>query len=131
MRKIDIIAAIANTKAGRSEINLPDERIAVSDEGGIISFVYSGGYKKIPESEFETVIMRNILHNIVPEDYKVEVTYDNGENMTRCSIHSRRMHHTIAYGYGNSHIEAIGKCLLSVNKAIEKGEIVYGELGKD
>jgi len=131
MKKIDIITAITNTDAGRAELGLPNEKIVVSDEGGSYAFVYSKGYARISESEFETIVMRNILSKIIPDDYKVEVSQTKGDEMIRCSVYSKRMHHTMAYGYGTTHIEAIGKCLLSVNKAVEKGEVVYGELGKD
>ncbi len=102
---IDIIKRIANTREGRVKMNLPNKKIQVSTDSSGYSFIYEGGYTIISESKIETVVIRDILLNIIPEDYKIEITQIKCENKnysTRCSVHSIRNHHTMSFSYGKN-----------------------------
>lgn len=131
MSKIDIVRRIANTEEGKLEMGLPDERkIQVSRDEDGFSFVYSDGYLVVPESKLETIVVRNMMIEVLPEDYKIEVTHvktDDNLFCTKCSVHSTRNHHTLSFAYGQDALEATGKCLLDILKLKKSGEESYEE----
>ena len=132
---MDIIRRIANTEEGRSKIGLPNEEVQISNEGdNKYALVYVSGYVVIDESLFETEIIREILSDILPEDYKIEISQKNTDDIgycVKCSIHNIRNFHTMSFSYGANHLEATGKCLLQVLKLLENKEIFYEEYGNN
>jgi hypothetical protein len=128
--KIDIIRRIANSKEGKKEIELPNEKIEVVREGDGYAFLYSNGYVVVPDAKLETVVIRTILSNTIPDDYKIEVTQakdENGMCLIRCAVYSSRNHHTLAFAYGADQVEATGKCLLDILAMVKNKELTYVE----
>lgn len=130
MSSIDIVKRIANTEEGRQKIGLPDEKIQVSKEDNGFAFIHSGGYVFVSKSDIETTIIRDILVEMIPDDYKIEMTQKktpDKEYSFRCAVYSTRNHHMISFAYGKSNLEATGKCLLDILKSIKNKEDSYGE----
>jgi hypothetical protein len=128
MCNIDLIRRIANTIEGRTEIGLPNEKIQVSEEDKAYVFIHSSGFISIPKSNMETTVVRNILSSLLPDGYKVEMTFskENDNNYSnRCSVHSIRNHHTLTFAYGKSSLEASSKCVLGILNLIKNGEDKY------
>lgn len=135
MSKIDIIRRIANTKEGRAKIGLPNEIIQVNKEGeNKYAFIYRSGCKVLIEASIETEVIRCILSEILPEDYKLEISQKNTDDdaySIKCSVYNTRNFHTMSFSYGATYIEATGRCLLEIIKLTEDKDICYEQYNKD
>ena len=135
MSKIDTIRRIANTKEGRARLGLPNEDIQVSKEGNNkYAFVYRSGHKVLTEASIETEVIRDILSEILPEDYKIEISQKNTDDAAyciKCSVHNIRNFHTMSFSYGATHLEATGRCLLQIIKLTETKDICYEQYNQD
>ena len=131
MVDINIVKRLFGLEKVRREVKIKDEITTVAKDGDSFAIIHGDGYIVISTPVLETEIIRKILVNSIPAEYKVEVTQVVTEDLNysiKCSVHSIRTHHTLVFSYGRTHIEATGKCLLELNRLIEKDELEYDEL---
>ena len=106
-----------------SRLDLKDDVLGIDivDKHCVIKTKSEG--RVIPLWDMEINVIKEVLADLIPEDFRIELHQEQGRNSTpnsRCSIVNTRRHLTFAFAYGDTSLEALIKCLNRVFLLVER-----------